>query len=205
MGLISLDVVPQGQGYFVVVKENAMRSVYFLLAVMLCFTGCNKQDKEIFSSVGRKIAGKLEDTTAPARKKVEVGWRAMRGGILEGSLEDAILFRFKTDKELHQENIEVIHKGDGVVLLKGELSDLGMKGRAIALANTTKGVDRLEDELSEKKASAPKEDSKKKDSKEEAKGVEEPLKNEKKLPEPFKPFDPIKEKGAQDKPAPPVK
>jgi len=63
----------------------------------------------------------------------------------------------------------------------------------------------VEEELSERKASAPKEESKKKDSKEESKGVEDPLKNEKKLPEPFKAFDPIKEKGAQDKPAPPVK
>lgn len=182
-----------------------MRLIYLLVLVVLCSSGCNKQDKEIFSSVGRKVAGRVEDTTAPARKKVEAGWRAMRGGILEGSLEDAILFRFKTDKELHQENIEVIHKGEGVVLLKGELSDLGMKGRAIALANTTKGVDRVEDELVEKKASPPKDDSKKKEAKEEAKTVEEAGKNEKKATEPFRPFDPIKEKGAQDKPAPPVK
>lgn len=180
-------------------------------------SGCNKQDKEIFSSVGRKVAIKLEDATGPARKKVEAGLKAMRGGILEGSLEDAVQFRFRTDKDLHQETIEVIHKGEGAILLKGELTDLGMKGRAIALAQTTKGVEKVEDEFSEKKALEKKDDVKKKEEATEDKPKKNPPSEEKDapnpvplekktpVPEPFKPFDPVKEKGAQDNPAPPLK
>lgn len=190
---------------------------WVLSLVVVCVagsSGCNKQDKEIFSSVGRKVAVRLEDATGPARKKVEASLKSLRGGILEGSLEEAVQFRFHTDKELHQEVIEVVNKGEGAILLKGELTDIGMKGRAIALAQTTRGVEKVEEEFSEKKSVEKKEEVKKKEDvpeektkKEpllEEKGGKEPAPLEKKSPvqEPFKPFDPVKEKGAQDKPAP---
>lgn len=193
------------------------RILGFMLVGLTGLSGCSKQDKEIFSSVGRKVAIKVEDSTGPARKKVEASLKTLRGGILEGSLEDAIQFRFKTDKELHREAIEVVNKGEGAILLKGELTDLGMKGRAIALAQTTRGVEKVEEEFSEKKPLDKNEEVKKKEEGVEEKGKKdasleektgkEPAPMDKKAPapEPFKPFEPVNEKGAQDKPAPPLK
>ncbi len=74
--------------------------VIVLAPILVLVAGCGKQDKEILANIGRKITSKFESAASPTRKKLEMGIQAMRGEILESSIEDAVLFRIRTDKNL---------------------------------------------------------------------------------------------------------
>jgi len=180
-----------------------------LAPIILLVSGCGKQDKEILANIGRKITSKFESAASPTRKKLEMGIQAMRGEILESSIEDAVLFRIRTDKNLKDQKIEVSCKEEGVILLKGTVPDEQSKVRAIEVAENTKGVTKVESELVEKASDdvVPKKTVDPKD----APGVKKEAIEAEKVPEKpkdqFQPFDPnmLNEKGEQDKPAPPLK
>ncbi len=180
-----------------------------LIPILFLVAGCGKQDKEILANIGRKITSKFESAASPTRKKLEMGIQAMRGEILESSVEDAVLFRLRTDKNLKDQKIEVSCKEEGVILLKGTVHDERSKVRAIEVAENTRGVNKVESELVEK---APDDGASKKpvdpkDAPEVKKEATEAEKVPEKPKDQFQPFDPSKanEKGEQDKPAPPLK
>ena len=133
----------------------------------------------------------------------------MRGEILESSIEDSVLFRIRTDKNLKDQKIEVSSKEEGVILLKGTVPDEQSKIRAVEVAESTRGVNKVESELVEKISDdvAPKKAVDPKDAPEVKKEASEVEKVPEKPKDQFQPFDPSKanEKGEQDKPAPPLK
>ncbi len=180
-----------------------------LVPILVMISGCGKQDKEILANIGRKITAKFESAASPTRKKLEMGIQAMRGEILESSIEDSVLFRLRTDKNLKDQKIEVSSKEQGVILLKGTVPDEQSKVRAIEVAENTKGVNKVESELVEKIPDnvAPKKAVDSKDAPEVKKEGVEIEKAPEKPKDQFQPFDPNKanEKGEQDKPAPPLK
>ncbi|MFM7098355.1 MAG: BON domain-containing protein [Gemmataceae bacterium] len=188
-----------------------MRIFVFVLIVpfILSLTGCGRQDKEVLANIGRKITSKFENATSPARKKLELGIQAMRGEFLESSLTEAVLFRIRTDKNLKDQKIEVFSKEEGVILLKGTVTDEPSKIRAYEVAENTKGVTKVESELIEKSPedSNTKKTAEPKDVSDTKKNGSEVEKSPEKPKEQFQPFDPNKtnEKGEQDKPAPPIK
>jgi len=180
-----------------------------LAPILVLVTGCGKQDKEILANIGRKITSKFDSAASPTRKKLEMGIQAMRGEILESSIEDSVLFRIRTDKNLKDQKIEVSSKEEGVILLKGTVPDEQSKLRAIEVAESTRGVNKVESELVEKISDdvAPKKAVDPKDAAEVKKEASEGEKVPEKPKDQFQPFDPSKanEKGGQDKPAPPLK
>ncbi|GEM_PF-339376 len=196
------------------------RLIYTLLALtIMMLSGCGKQDKEILATIGKKITLRFESAVTPTRKKLEVGIQAMKGEMLESSLVDTVLFRIRTDKNLKDHKIEVVSTQDGVITLKGNVPDEPSKVRAIEVAESTKGVTKVESELIEKPLEDPsKKTIEAKDSdelkKEPSTQKQEPTKemtDPVKVPEKpkvlFEPFDPNKpnEKEEQEKPAPPLK
>ena len=183
--------------------------VIVLAPLLVLLAGCGKQDKEILANIGRKITSKFDSAASPTRKKLEMGIQAMRGEILESSIEDSVLFRIRTDKNLKDQKIEVSSKEVGVILLKGTVPDEQSKIRAIEVAENTKGVNKVESELVEKISDdvAPKKAFDPKDAPDVKKEASEVEKVPEKPKDQFQPFDPSKanEKGEQDKPAPPLK
>lgn len=69
---------------------------------------------------------------------------------MESSIQDSVLFRIRTDKNLKDQKIEVSSKEEGVILLKGTVPDEQSKLRAIEVAESTRGVNKVESELVEK-------------------------------------------------------
>lgn len=183
--------------------------VIVLVPIIVLVSGCGKQDKEILANIGRKITSKFESASSPTRKKLEMGIQAMRGEILESSIQDSVLFRIRTDKNLKDQKIEVSSKEEGVILLKGTVPDEQSKLRAIEVAESTRGVNKVESELVEKISEdvAPKKAVDPKDAPEVKKEVNEAEKVPEKPKDQFQPFDPNqpKDKGEQDKTAPPLK
>ena len=96
-----------------------------------------------------------------------------------------------------------------MILLKGTVPDEQSKLRAIEVAESTRGVNKVESELVEKISEdvVPKKTVDPKDAPEVKKEASEVEKVPEKPKDQFQPFDPSKanEKGEQDKPAPPLK
>jgi osmotically-inducible protein OsmY len=115
------------------------------LALFLC--GCGNQDVECLGRVCRKTAGKLDTLTGGAREKLADGWQAVRAAWGEATLDSRVATRLRWDKALTDAEVKVSATGPGTVQLQGTVADLAEKQRAVELANSTQGVEKVEDLL----------------------------------------------------------
>jgi osmotically-inducible protein OsmY len=115
------------------------------LAAAAC--GCNSQDVGCLAHVGRLTAAKLDGLTGGARGKLATGWEAVRGSWSDATLDSKVALRLRWDKALAGADVRVQAAGTGVVRLRGAVTDLGQRRRAVDLAQSTHGVNRVLDEL----------------------------------------------------------
>jgi len=122
---------------------SALRHFRVLSFGALLSAGCVRQDTEILSKVGRKLAERAQSSTAGLRDKLP--FRIATAGA-ELSLADRVQQRFATDKLLAATTIDVVTRG-AEIELKGAVDREEQKRRAVDLAETTQGAEKVVDSV----------------------------------------------------------
>jgi hypothetical protein len=112
-----------------------------MMGSVVAATGCERQDAERLTRVGWKVADKLQGLVPD-----KTPWGASWSPVPDGSLEARVRARFEADKYLAPLNIEVIATDHGV-RLRGRVADEVLKRRAVELAESTVGVEKVADEF----------------------------------------------------------
>jgi osmotically-inducible protein OsmY len=132
-------------------REEKMAKRGRLVAVLMCMglvaSGCGREDADRLARVGNKTVEKLEGVTAGARGKLANGWQAMRGSLSESTPDSRVDLRLRWDKQLAGAGIRVFSPSPGVVALRGEVVDVEQQRRAVGIAESTQGVEKVIDEL----------------------------------------------------------
>src|SRR5205823_14092575 len=113
----------------------------------LVLAGCSDQDTERLARVGQKVAGKIHGMAGGADTNLAIGLQAMRANWSDASLENRVSARLRWEKQLAEVRVEVKSAGNGVIELKGTVSNLQQRRRAVELAEMTEGVERVVDAL----------------------------------------------------------
>jgi osmotically-inducible protein OsmY len=120
-----------------------MRFQHFLLFACLAFAGCNRQDADCLSRIGRKISAHAKGSAGDVGAKVDL---AFNGPKKEPTLQEKIHDRLRWDNALADIKLEVNVK-DKEVELKGEVKTAQQRQRAIDLAETLAGVEKVTDAI----------------------------------------------------------
>src|SRR5262249_26316806 len=107
--------------------------------------GCSNEDADHLVRVGKVTAAKVEALTG-GNDKLLGGWQAVRGDLNEVGLDARVALRLRWDKSLADVRIDVQVK-DGQVELKGTVHDLTQRRRAVDLAESTAGAEKVNDLL----------------------------------------------------------
>ena len=125
-------------------KERCGR--WLCLALACAAAGCG-QDADCLARLAKKSAARLDAMTGGARARLTDGWQAVRGSVGEATLNSRVAVRLRWDKDLAGADIQVHSPGPGVIRLQGTVADLRQRQRAVALAQSTQGVEAVTDEL----------------------------------------------------------
>jgi osmotically-inducible protein OsmY len=114
------------------------RQLLSLLALLSlgAFVGCGRRDTECLSSIGRKVMDRAGSATASVRERLD-GWRSQGG-----SLHEKVSHRLRWEKVLADVPIEVVVSGKEIEL-KGTVKTAEQRTRAVELAESTVGVERV--------------------------------------------------------------
>jgi osmotically-inducible protein OsmY len=126
--------------------KRQLRRLAWLLGAVALVAGCENEDTERLGRAGRCIATRFEALTGAANGKLLTGWQAISTDLDQMSLETRVTARLRWDKELDGAAIEA-HATDGVIELTGKVRDLPQRRRAVQLAESTRGTDKVTDSL----------------------------------------------------------
>jgi osmotically-inducible protein OsmY len=115
--------------------------------LLLAVCGCGREDADRLARVGRKTAAKFDDMTASARGKLSSGFNAVRGSLSDATTDSRVVLRLRWEKTLAGADIRVHMPSPGVIHLQGTVTDLEQRRRAVALAESTQGVEKVVDEM----------------------------------------------------------
>ena len=110
--------------------------------IFLLGAGCNRQDVDGLGRIGRKVLDRTQGAVSPLREKFDHTLK----GIGAVGLKDRVVQRLHWDKELAEINFEVVAT-NGEIELKGTLKRTEQRRRAVELAESTVGVERVTDHL----------------------------------------------------------
>lgn len=126
---------------------SAVRWRYFMgAAAVVLVCGCEAEDNARLARIGRKIATRAEALAGGPDGKLAREWQALRAGWTEPAVDARVAARLQSDKKLADVNIQVTVTGS-TVELHGTVQDGGQHRRALDLAETTIGVEKVTDEL----------------------------------------------------------
>src|SRR4051794_14487068 len=106
-----------------------------MIALPFVGAGCNRQDAERLSSIGRKVVVHAKNNAGDVGSKLDVGLKK------EPTLQERIQDRLRTDKQLAEFTLEVNVK-DKEVELKGNVKTAQQRQRALDLAEIV-GIDKV--------------------------------------------------------------
>jgi osmotically-inducible protein OsmY len=109
--------------------------------VVTLAAGCNQQDADCLSRIGRKVAAHARSGAAEVGGKIDLRWART-----EPTLQEKIQDRLRFENTLTDIALEVSVK-DKEVELKGIVNTPSQRQRALELAETVAGVDRVIDSL----------------------------------------------------------
>ena len=119
-----------------------MRRWQLVAGFVLLAAGCNRQDVDGLGRIGRKVLDRTQGAVSPLREKFDHTLK----GIGAVGLKDRVVQRLHWDKELAGVNFEVVVT-NAEVELKGTLKRTEQRRRAVELAESTVGVERVTDHL----------------------------------------------------------
>jgi hypothetical protein len=117
------------------------KALLLIVAIVSVTSGCDKQDGDRLARVGRKVTQKVEaliPERSPFGNSIGLGKNP--------SVEDRVRERFKSDRHLALQAIEITADGN-TIHLKGTVDREVLKRRAVDIAESTIGVDKVVDEL----------------------------------------------------------
>jgi osmotically-inducible protein OsmY len=112
-------------------------------AACVVFAGCTAQDTECLARIGRKIAERSSGAADTVREQVDGDLKALPRG---AGLKEKIEARLRWDAMLSDVTIEV-HVTGNEVELKGTVKNESQRRRAGDVAETTIGVQAVNDSL----------------------------------------------------------
>ena len=117
-----------------------LKSIILVLsfACIIMASGCNRQDTECLSRIGRKLAAQAKAGTGEVGGKIDLSWAGKR----EPGLQDKIQDRLRFENTLTDVTFEVRVK-DKEVDLKGSVKSPLQRQRAIELVETVAGVEKV--------------------------------------------------------------
>jgi osmotically-inducible protein OsmY len=112
--------------------------------------GCKQEDADRLARVSQTVTARVQQAAADADSPLFKEWHAVRQGWDEVTLAGRVVARLRWDKQLADVSIQVSVKG-GEVELKGTIQNAGQRQRAVELAGSTTGVEKVHDSLEEPK------------------------------------------------------
>jgi osmotically-inducible protein OsmY len=112
-------------------------------ALLSASAGCNQQDTESLARVGNKVVARAGAAADPLREKLDTGVRGIRS---LATVKDRVQARLQWDKQLADLTIDV-QSNTGEVELKGTVKTYEQRRRAVELAESTQGVERVTDNM----------------------------------------------------------
>jgi osmotically-inducible protein OsmY len=125
-------------------RMNKASAAVLILTIGL--VGCSSEDTDQLAKVARKSAIKIEAMTGGAPDKLAASFDAMRANWNEVALDTRVSLRLRWDKDMEGAAIEV-HANNGVVELRGAVTKMTQRQRAVQLARSTVGVTDVVDAL----------------------------------------------------------
>ncbi|GIW79297.1 MAG: hypothetical protein KatS3mg105_1104 [Gemmatales bacterium] len=119
-------------------KTRSLGSSWLPFALLL-FAGCNRQDADKLEQIGHVIVSKVKSLDSD-------GWQAATTRLNQLTLQSRVSARLRWDKALEKSQIEV-QAHEACVELKGIVLNLEQRQRAVHLAETTSGVEKVIDQL----------------------------------------------------------
>jgi BON domain len=113
------------------------------VGMLIVAAGCNRHDAEALSRIGKKVAVHAKTSAGEVGNKVDLRWAS---GLREPTLQEKIHDRLRFENTLTDLTFEVTVK-DKEVELKGTVKTATQRQRALELAETVAGVDRVIDEI----------------------------------------------------------
>ena len=121
------------------------RAGWLLIGLAFLVSGCGKEDTERLASVGHKLALRAEALSGNDGRLSRC-WQALRAEWSEPALDVRVGLRLRWDNNLGGAQIQVSNAG-GTVELKGTVRNLTQRRRAMELAESTAGVEKVTDAL----------------------------------------------------------
>ena len=117
-----------------------------MVLLSLPFAGCNRQDADRLAKLGTKLEKKAETLGGKSNGGLIRGWQTVPLHLGDVAVDARVLARLNWDKSLADTAIQV-QLADGVVELHGQVRDAQQKHRAVELAESTLGVEKVTDRL----------------------------------------------------------
>lgn len=115
---------------------------FFAIGLTLLAAGCNRHDADALSRIGKKVAVHAKNSAGDVGNKIDLSWAGKR----EPTLHDKVQDRLRFENTLTDVSFEVIVK-EKEVELKGTVTTPSQKQRAVELAETVAGVDKVTDSI----------------------------------------------------------
>jgi osmotically-inducible protein OsmY len=122
-----------------------MRTLLLAVGLVLVAAGCNREDSQRLARVGHKIVAKAEQLTGGTQERLVSGLPVVQN---DSGLAGRVSNRLRWDTAVADADITVRAQGD-VIELRGTAESLQQRRRAIELAETTVGVTRVVDLLTD--------------------------------------------------------
>jgi hypothetical protein len=126
-------------------KERSCRLAFVAMALIVGAGGCSNDDPDHLARVAKCVAAKGEGLTGDPDKTL-TGLQALQANLDELTLDARVSARLRWDKDLVGAKIQVQIK-EGAVELKGTVVDLSQRRRAVELAQSTVGTEKVADRL----------------------------------------------------------
>jgi hyperosmotically inducible periplasmic protein len=119
------------------------------LALIICpvfVISCQSRDADRLAALGSRLGEQAQALLTPASSPLR-GLQSVPLRIGELSLDARVSARLKWDKLLAEAEIQVNGVGDSVVELTGTVKDMEQRQRAVEIAQTTVGVEKVMEKL----------------------------------------------------------
>lgn len=128
------------------VNARKRRIGWLGMALVVGSIGCSGHDAERLARIGRKAASQARLLTGMHPDEGAPGWHSVWNSWDEVTVEARVAARLRWDKALANAAIQVRFVA-GVVELRGCVHDLAQRRRAVELAESTTGVEKVADAL----------------------------------------------------------
>lgn len=131
------------------------RFLFAACVLLMATAGCNPKDKQHLKNIGRKLHGKAMRALPAVSRTLDGTWDTLHLDVPGGGAS-RVAGRLRTDKLLANAKIEVTSAEPGRVTLTGTVENDTARQRAKLLAESTVGVEGVEDQLTVAPPAGPK-------------------------------------------------